>query len=152
MKKQSKPSGLEDHLGFWLRYVSNHVSHAFGTAIAEEGVSIAEWALLRELYEGDAAPSEIAVRLGLTRGAVTKLVDKLASKSLVHRKEVAKDRRYQTLSLNAAGRQLVPRLAARADENDAAFFGHLKPAERRALRKILQDMVSRFGLTAIPTE
>jgi len=153
MKKPPKPSALEDHLGFWLRYVSNHVSQSFGAKMAGQGISIAEWALLRVLYDSNAvAPSEAAARLGLTRGAVSKLTDKLVAKSFITRKTGEKDRRYQVLSLSSAGRQLVLRLAALADENDAAFFGHLKPAQRAALKKIMQDMVSRFGLAEIPTE
>ncbi len=42
-------STLEAHLGYWLRYVSNHVSHAFALKVAAHGVSVAEWVVMREL-------------------------------------------------------------------------------------------------------
>ena len=65
---------LTAHLGYWLRHVSNHVSHAFARKLAGKGVTVAEWALMRMLYGHDpVSPSELAVQLALTRGAVTKL-------------------------------------------------------------------------------
>ena len=40
-------STLEDHAGYWLRFVSNHVSHAFMQKVEAKGVTVAEWARLR---------------------------------------------------------------------------------------------------------
>ena len=69
-------SELTAHLGYWLRFVSNHVSLAFARKLESRGVTVAEWVVLRELYESaPVAPSEVAERLGLTRGAITKLAD-----------------------------------------------------------------------------
>ncbi|HEX3674912.1 MAG TPA: MarR family transcriptional regulator [Rhizomicrobium sp.] len=148
-----KTSPLDAHLGYWLRFVSNHVSHAFARKLEARGVTVAEWALLRELFEEDkTAPSEIAARMGMTRGAISKLTDRLAEKALLTRAAAGGDKRYQTLALTAAGRALVPKLAALADRNDAEFFGHLKPAERAALEAAMMDIVRRHGLKTIPTE
>lgn len=153
MARAAAVSALEDHLGYWLRFVSNHVSHAFGASLEARGVTAAEWVVLRELYgEAAAAPSAIAARLGLTRGAVSKLVDRLEGKGLVARTAGAGDRRYQSLALTPAGRALVPKLAALADANDAAFFGHLKPAERAAIESAMKAIVHRHGFRTVPTE
>ena len=35
------PSGLTDHVGFWLRMVSNHVSHSFAARLAQAARGIA---------------------------------------------------------------------------------------------------------------
>jgi DNA-binding MarR family transcriptional regulator len=146
-------SDLETHLGYWLRFVSNHVSHAFSLKVQAHGVTVAEWVVMRDLLDRpETAPSEVAGRIGMTRGAITKLVDRLAAKKLVERKPGRDDRRYQTLALTAAGRALVPKLAALADRNDREFFGHLRPAERRALEQTLQALVRHHGLKTIPTE
>jgi hypothetical protein len=40
-------SQLEAHLGYWLRAVSNHVSHAFKMKVETHGVTVAEWVVLR---------------------------------------------------------------------------------------------------------
>ncbi len=145
------PSHLTSHLGFWLRYVSNHVSQAFARKLESRDVTVAEWALLRELYDAGAiAPSRLADRMGLTRGAVTKLADRLLAKGLVEREANPDDARAQTLRITPAGRDLVPDLAALADANDAEFFGHLTGDERNRLETVLKDIVERRGLTTIP--
>jgi DNA-binding MarR family transcriptional regulator len=140
----SSVSTMESHLGYWLRLVSNSVSHGFAQKVAGQGVTVAEWVLLRELFEHQsAAPSMLAERLGLSRGAVSKLVDRLAAKQLATKKRGAGDARYQDVAITDAGRALVPRLAALADANDAEFFGHLAAEEAMAL----EGIVRRRGIT-----
>ncbi len=148
-------SNLETHLGYWLRFVSSHVSHAFSLKLQAYDVTVAEWVVLRELFDGDgdgASPSALADRLGMTRGAISKLADRLIAKDLIGRTVSTEDRRQQTLALTAAGRKLVPALSALADRNDAEFFGHLPPSERAALEKTLRNIVRRHDLKTIPTE
>jgi len=153
MPVTSRVSGLEAHLGYWLRYVSNQVSHAFSLKLATREVTVAEWVMLRELYERDGtAPSALADRLGMTRGAISKLVDRLVAKSLLTRIPGKQDRRYQDLELTAAGRALVPELSALADQNDAEFFGHLKPADRAIIERIMKDIVRKLGLRTMPVD
>ncbi|BAE52220.1 MarR family winged helix-turn-helix transcriptional regulator [Paramagnetospirillum magneticum] len=146
-------SELTAHLGYWLRQVSNHVSHSFARMLAAKEVTVAEWALMRMLYGQDPlSPGRLAARMGLTPGAVTKLADRLIAKNLVARRPSLDDRRAQTLSLTARGAEFVPQLAALADRNDAACFAHLSREERRALELILKDTVARLGLTATPVD
>ena len=143
---------LTAHLGFWLRYVSNYVSHAFALRLAAKGVTAAEWVTMRALYGRDPIPpSRLADELGMTRGAITKLADRLIGKSLVVRKADPDDGRAQTLTLTLRGRKLLPELAALADRNDAEFFGHLTADERRALQRILERTVEHHRMTAVPT-
>ena len=146
-------SPLESHLGFWLRYVSNHVSYAFKGKVEAHGVTVAEWVLLRQLFAtGATRPSLLAEGLGMTRGAISKLVDRLVKKGLVTREEAEGDRRSQSVSLSKSGEALVPRLAALADRNDEEFFGHLNQTERIALRGLLEEIVRRHGLKGVPVE
>jgi DNA-binding MarR family transcriptional regulator len=144
-------AAFADHLGYWLRYVSNHVSHAFALKLEASGVTVAEWVLLRELYDAEALPpSRIADRLGMTRGAITKLADRLIAKSLIAREADAEDGRAQTLGLTRRGEKLVPELAALADANDAEFFADLTREERAGLERLLKKIVERRGLLGIP--
>ena len=144
-------SDLTAHLGYWLRYVSNHVSQAFARKVEGHGVTVAEWVLLRQLLEEEAlAPSRLADRMGMTRGA--KLADRLIAKSLLVRAADPDDGRAQTLSLTPAGRALVPGLAALANANDAEFFDHLAPEDRAALLRILRGIVEKRGLKSIPVD
>ncbi|MDX2038141.1 MAG: MarR family transcriptional regulator [Isosphaeraceae bacterium] len=149
----NRTSGLEEHAGYWLRYVSNHVSHAFAMKVAERGVTVAEWVLMRKMYETtNANPSRLAESVGLTRGAVSKLIDRLCRKQLAARSTSSDDRRFQTIELTEAGRRLVPVLAALADENDREFFGHLQPEERSGLVTLLRAIVRRHGWKDLPVD
>ncbi len=151
MTDSPDPSQLTSHLGFWLRYVSNHVSHAFARKLEDRGVTVAEWVLLRELYDVAAiAPSRLAERMGMTRGAITKLADRLLAKGLIARTANPDDARAQTLAITQSGRELIPELSALADRNDAEFFGHLTPDDRQRLEDVLRDIVDRRGLTTMP--
>src|SRR5271156_6921317 len=94
---------LESHLGYQLRRVSNAVSGGFSRALHEKQTSVAEWVLLRELHErGQTAPGELADSLGLTRGAVSKIVDKLDAKGWIQTEAKKGDSRFRLLSLTRA--------------------------------------------------
>jgi DNA-binding MarR family transcriptional regulator len=144
-------SELESHVGYWLRLVSNHVSHAFHLRVEAHGVTVAEWVVLRALLAAENInPSQLAEQIGLTRGAVSKLLDRLTAKGLVSCTTEKADRRYQTVALTASGRKLVPVLARLADENDAEFFGHLDAPERAGLLAALQRIVRHNALQGVP--
>lgn len=144
-------SRLTSHLGYWLRYVSNHVSHAFARKLEGEDVTVAEWAVLRALYgEAAVAPSQLAGQMGMTRGAISKLADRLIAKTLIVREDSQNDGRAHTLKLSPSGRALVPKLSALADLNDGEFFDHLTAEERATVERVLKAVVQRRGLKTIP--
>jgi DNA-binding MarR family transcriptional regulator len=133
--------------------VSNHVSHAFAAKLADKGVTVAEWSLMRMLYGREAMPpSRIAEEMGMTRGAITRLADRLIAKSLMTRAASAADGRAQTLALTKQAVALVPELAGLADTNDAEFFGCLTVDERRILERLLRRIAERGGMAAMPVE
>ncbi len=144
-------SALDAHLGFWLRFVSNQVSAEFQKAMESHGVSVTEWVALRTLYgESGSSHASLMSALGMTKGAVSKVVSRLQDKDLVSRSADAAQARAQVLALTGAGRALVPRLAASADANDARFFGHLTATQRAQLLALLQQMVRHHGLKDVP--
>jgi DNA-binding MarR family transcriptional regulator len=146
-------SELSAHLGYWLRYVSNHVSQAFARKVEARGVTVADWVVLRELYdEGEALPVRLSERIGMTRGGLTKLADRLTIRGLMERSDNPQDGRSQLLRLTDQGRALVPELAHLADQNDAEFFGHLTPEDRQRLERILRNIVAQKGLRITPTD
>jgi DNA-binding MarR family transcriptional regulator len=153
MPSTRSASDLTAHVGYWLRYVSNHVSQSFARKVEAHGVTVAEWVLMRQLLDEDAvAPSRLATRMDMTRGAISKLADRLIAKSLLVRAADPEDGRAQTLSLTSAGRSIVPKLAMLADINDAEFFDHLTPEDRAALLRILRGIVEKRGLKSLPVE
>ncbi|MDE2301328.1 MAG: MarR family transcriptional regulator [Sphingomonadales bacterium] len=146
-------SDLNAHTGYLLRMVSNAVSQEFAGKVAGDGVTVAEWAMLRSLYGSDGiSPSALALKMGMTKGAISKLAERLAKKGLIERTGNPDDKRGHSLSLSSAGARKVPVLARLADNNDAAFFAVLSNQEQGHLRGILQVLIDRHGLSTMPVD
>lgn len=152
--KPKTVSPLKKHIGYWMRLVSNNVSHSFARKLESSGVTVAEWVVLREMYECDEiiAPSDVAELTGLTRGAVSKLIDRLLQKGLVAREVSKLDRRFQDIILSVQGKKLVPALAELADQNDEEFFSILNRDEKKVLLSLLVKTANRNGLFRSPVE
>ena len=136
MKNASAP------LGRTLRLVANRTGQRHARQLSRLGITLAESELLRTLFNcGAVAPSVIADRMGLTRGAVSKLVDRLRAKRLVVRAAGGTDdRRFQTLALTGAGATLIPALVAAEAASEAASFAALSESERTALLAMLSSL------------
>jgi DNA-binding MarR family transcriptional regulator len=147
------PSKLTDHTGYWLRMVSNAVSQEFARRVSAHDVTVAEWSFMRALYDGEPVlPSALAETMGLTKGAISKLAERLAAKGLVARKESLEDRRAHSLSLTGEGRAKIPELAALADQNDAEFFDLLTTEEHETFDRILRALAERRALKSTPVD
>lgn len=145
-------SSLEAHLGYWLRQVSNHVSARFARALQAEDVSVAEWVVLCLLRETrDPTVTGLARATAMTRGAISKVVEKLEAKAFISRTAHSGDNRIQRLSLTRKGTGCLPRLAAMADRNDDHFFGCLDLGEKALLRKLLEKLTDHHQLRGMPT-
>lgn len=154
MPTAKQPSELKSHIGYQLRCISNAVSHSFAQKLAKYEVTVAEWVILREMYANNesTSPGIIAEFTGLTRGAVSKLIDRLVHKKLVSRSEAKTDRRFQQIKLLPIAKELVPKLAAIADENDHYFFSVLSTIEQENLMKTLLKLTESHKLKTNPIE
>ena len=88
----------------------------------------------------------------MTKGAISKLAERLTAKGLVAREESRDDKRAHSLSLTREGRAKIPVLASLADENDAEFFGVLTKEEHETLDRILRVLAERRELKATPVD
>ncbi|BDC49965.1 hypothetical protein F183_A22810 [Bryobacterales bacterium F-183] len=148
-------SDLETHTGYWLRFVSNHVSQFFAAKLTATGVTVAEWVILREMYGREDAwltASALVTSTGLTKSAISKLLDRLIAKGYVQRQEHDEDRRVQNIRLTPEASKLVPKLAAIADRNDEQFFSVLTSAEQAELMRLLRKLASNHGFRQIPID
>ncbi|MGN6226068.1 MAG: MarR family winged helix-turn-helix transcriptional regulator [Dyella sp.] len=150
--EKSTASPLEAHLGFWLRFVSNHVSARFKQLLEHQGITVSEWVALRTLWaQPHTGHAELIRALGMTKGAASKVVSRLEEKGLAQRAIADQGGRAQAVVLTQAGRALVPQLAKLADANDEHFFGHLSARDRQALMDAMQALVKHHRLHKVPT-
>lgn len=141
---RKEPSALPDHLGYWLRKLSNAVSGSFAQRLAIHDVSVPQWVVLRVLFDGDSLPlKDIVARVEVDQGSLSRMVDRLIARGWVRRDADGTDRRAVAISLTREGRRLVPKLAAEADANDKAFFSGLSRAEREKFLRTIQALLTR---------
>jgi DNA-binding MarR family transcriptional regulator len=146
-------SALEVHLGYWMRRVSNHVSSAFAKALQDRQVSVAEWVVLSHVDDHpEIRPAELAETIGLTRGAISKVLDKLEDKKWITRKTLEADNRGQLLFLTQKGRRVLPELREVADRNDQRFFDCLSAREKAMLGQLLRKLTTSNGISDVPVE
>lgn len=146
---KQRPSDLEDHLGFWLRKLSNAVSGTFAARLERHDVSVPVWVVLRVLYDHSTlALKEIGARIGVDQGALSRMVERLVVRGLVLRSENPRSRREVAISLTEKGRKLVPKLAREADQNDQEFFGHLSDAQQQAFLGFIKTLLAANGQSA----
>ena len=93
-------SGLRDHLGYWLRRLSDEVHLSFERKLAAHGITVAQWNVLVTLYRGEGqAVAEVARFIETDAAAVSRLVDRLGEKGLVARSPDPASRRLGKFQL-----------------------------------------------------
>jgi DNA-binding MarR family transcriptional regulator len=152
--KQRQPeSSLESHLGYWLRRVSNHVSGNFKSALQARSTSVAEWVVLSLVEERPGiTPGELAESLELTRGAISKVIDKLEAKDWITGSTKADDNRVRCFNLTRKGSRALPPLRQIADTNDQAFFNVLQHDERATLQRLLIKLIESHKINSVPVQ
>lgn len=145
MSKKAHPSDLEDHLGYWLRCLSNFVSGSFEKKLSGHDISVAGWVVLRTLFENSGVTLNQAAQLvGVDKSSLSRMVERLVQRGLILRAE-GSDRRSVGLTLTTSGRELVPQLAKLADENDYAFFKTLNEKQRKEFLSTIQTLLTANG-------
>lgn len=136
------PLEVDSSIAYWVRALANCVSRDLGLRLAQKGVTVAEWTMLGMLYRREpVAPSRLAEQMGMSRGAITKLADRLIAKSLLVRTATEAEGYAQTLALTRKGTNIVPELAALAEETDKEFFEALHYKDRFDLEHSLKFLV-----------
>lgn len=108
-------------------------------ALAETGVSPAQFFILRSLRERPLTQVELADALGVTAGNVSQLITKLESAQLVTR---TMQGRANLVGLSSAGDRLVARMSPQHDAFLRSRFSALTESERKTLANLLQKLTS----------
>jgi DNA-binding MarR family transcriptional regulator len=115
-------------------------------ALAPLGLELFEYdvlsALRRQGSPFSLAATALAKETGLSTGAMTNRVDKLAARGLVARRRARSDRRTVVVSLTTRGRHAIDEaIRLRLTAADQALAG-LSNAERTRLARLLRKVVS----------
>uniref|UniRef100_UPI0036A6D9A0 MarR family winged helix-turn-helix transcriptional regulator n=1 Tax=Streptomyces sp. NPDC059680 TaxID=3346904 RepID=UPI0036A6D9A0 len=137
----SSTSGLHDHLGYWLRRLSDEVHGRFEAELGRHDVTVSQWGVMASVIHGHDTTKAVAAHMDIDPGAVSRLVDRLVAKGLIRREPDPASRRSVRLVLTEQGQALVPELAEIADRNDAHYFGSLDAGQRQQLEEWIRRLV-----------
>lgn len=155
MQRPPQPiSPVESHLAYWSHYVGYRIFHELRLRARKSGVTAAESVVLRKLHEHEQGemPSGLALRLGLSRGYVSRLAVRLEAKGLIHRKKSFSDRRTLNLRLTDLGRALLPALAELATRINARHFAAAGEAAHETIERVMKGIVYRRRFRFVPPE
>jgi MarR family transcriptional regulator, lower aerobic nicotinate degradation pathway regulator len=113
-------------------------------ALSEEGVRRQHFAVLASLEEqGPASQADLGRRLWIDRSDLHALLGELEAERLIARVRDAEDRRRNVVTLTTAGEAALKRLTERVQHAQAELLRPLPAADRRTLRRLLEQLVDR---------
>ena len=146
--KQSRPfRSPSQEVAIGLMRTADRVRRTFASVIEPFGITLQQYNVLRILRGAgdDPLPTlELARRMIEETPGITRLLDRLESKTLVSRTRCPRDRRQVLCSITQTGLELLARLDTPMDQADEAALSGLEVAEQRRLIALLDRV--RAGL------
>ncbi len=140
----TKRFDLQQFLPYQLNVAADRVSRRLARLYgAESGISMPEWRVLAHLLQsGSVSVKDIHERVDMEKSKVSRAATRLEEAGLVEKREHEEDRRLVSLSLTAAGKDLMRRLVEIADAFQAELEAELGPAAgvfQNALRQLMMQ-------------
>jgi DNA-binding MarR family transcriptional regulator len=142
--ERGSPIGApEAHVSYWVKRAEVRFSKSFAKILKQSRLIASEWAVARELYgPTNWATVELAQAMGMSKGGMSKLIDRLVKKGYVTKKLNETDHRFWNVWLTKLGRTRVPLIASMEKSVDREFFGPLRGGGRYRLTKSLQQVLT----------
>lgn len=140
-----------DSVSALIRQVKISMTRFVDVEMARHGLTDAQWGplLLLKHGRGDTA-AQLAQRLEVDAGAMTRTLDRLERKGLVHRERCGEDRRRVMLALTEEGERAVARVPAVLAEANNAHLEGFSNQEFETLRTLLLRMLDNGRRAAPP--
>jgi len=124
-----------------MRKVLSSLRSQVDARLAPCGMTYVQWLpLYKLLLLGDCSAAHLARELEMDPGALTRAIDRLATKGLVQRTRCAQDRRVVQLALTPAGQRAAAQVPAVLTEVLDAHLQGITAAEQALLQQLLGRM------------
>jgi DNA-binding MarR family transcriptional regulator len=132
--------------GIALRLFVSHWEHAFAAKLTQHGLGDGRFSVLVHLHCAEPKglrPSELAEKMGVTRGNLTGLLTGLEKTKLVGRTHESADRRSSRIQLKDKGRQLLNRIGSDYFRIYRDMQKALGRAQGKELQKALESWMNK---------
>jgi DNA-binding MarR family transcriptional regulator len=131
----------EDSIGRLIADVAGRLLSSFDSEMTGKGITGAQWVILMRIANGCGSTAAELCRFSrYDTGSMTRMLDRLEEKGLIHRTRSEKDRRIVCLELTEAGRDLYPLLPPVAIK---VLNAHLRGFTRAELEQF-KDFLNRM--------
>ena len=133
---------FSENTGYLLNRCAAEMAARFQKELEPYGVSLAQWGAMLAIHEkGSASPSDVAARVGIDRGAASRLIARMEANGLVERRMHDDDGRSVVLFLSPSARRKMPDLIARSRRVNREALALLPKKEGKALLSSLSRLL-----------
>ena len=124
-----------------LMRAAESVTNRVGRHMSAAGLTISQFGVLEALlHKGPLCQRDIATKILKSTGNITLVIDNLEKQELVTRERSTEDRRYFTVSLTEAGKELIDTAFASVEAAIIAEMGALTVAEQETLGQLCKKL------------
>jgi DNA-binding MarR family transcriptional regulator len=133
---------ITNYLAYLLAQANRKMTTQLESALSEEGVQIEHWRILEVLSdEQGRSMGELAELVLMNHPALTKTIDRMVSRALVHRRADSTDSRRVLVYIADQGLELVARLKERVDQHHDAVDAAVGSKKTEQLKKLLGELI-----------
>lgn len=112
--------------------------------LAPLDLTFVEYTVLRVLEEGEKSPSRLAEYVVRTTGGMTKIIDRLERRGLVHRVPDESDRRSVLVGVTTEGRELSAKASDAYSVGRDRIIRRFRVADRKTIESALDQLITAF--------
>ena len=138
----AEPYPFSDNIGYLLNRCAAEMAARFQKELEPFGVSLAQWGAMLAIHQkGSASPSDVAARVGIDRGAASRLIARMEANGLVERRMNDDDGRSVVLFLSPEAREKMPYLIDRSRRVNRDALALLPKDDRKVLLTALSRLL-----------
>ena len=135
-------SRLSGQLAYVIAMVNKQLEDELHERLRPAGVPIEQLRILEALQEQDGRTmGELAVHALIEPTTLTKIIDRMVSDGLVHRRPDPDDRRRVSIRTSAGGKALYKRLDRITTGQEERLQKQIPPAKMEELRRLLSEII-----------
>ncbi len=141
-KDSKKPSSIKDYVPYLLAQAHRNVHLGLDKILKNEGVQVEHWRILDVISdEAGRSMGDLADIVLMNHPALTKMLDRMVAKGLVHRLPDPLDQRRILVFITDQGLELHARLSKHVNKYNDAFYANLGPEKITRLKSLLEELM-----------